>query len=224
MSNDNSKSTKFRNLAEKNVAPVFLKVQEVTVSFLNEGSLIDKYAEIEYSAIEYAYQPSPMPFTKEEFKNYCLNLVLSRIQYVLNKKPLVYPTDHIMVPSFLMNIIMQIGIAQDLKLGISVKPAEPDSVPAVAIEKMREISFYLEALKGYEGGFGYPRDKAGSWDLMTMQLIGNEIQRFDAEAHPVYALMASVIGPKLIESVLSPLVKYGDSTLFEGLLWQLTSI
>lgn len=221
---NNSNVTKFRSLAEQNSAPVFISMQEETVSFLNEGSLIDKYAEIEYAAIEYAMKNQTMPFTKEKFVQYCTTIVVSRIQYVLNKKPIVYPTDHIMVPSFLMNIIMQIGIAQDLKLGLSVRPAEPEEVSTLAIEEIRKISFYLEALKGYEGGFGYPRDKAGSWDLMTMQLIDNEIQRHDAEAHPVYALMASVIGPKLIESVLSPLVRYGDCTLFEGLLWQLTSI
>lgn len=216
---------KFRDLAEKSVAPQFKEATKVEVDFLSEGNLIEKYCEIEYYAIEYALRKvvSTVEFTKKEFVQYCKTLLASRIEYVLGGKPTVYPTDHIMVPSFLENILMQIGEAMDLSLGIRILPKKITLTP-MSLENMRKISMRLESLDGYEGGFGYPRDKTGSWDFMTMTLVNNDIRRHDAQAHPVYALMAAVVGPKLISSVLSPMVTYGTTDLFEGLLWQLTSI
>lgn len=219
--------TKFRDFAERNVAPHYVEAQTVTVNFFEEGNLIEEYCNIEYQAISYALEKSngAVDFTKEQFLLYCKTMVYSRVAWVLNKRPLVHPTEHLIVPSFLMNIIMQIGVAQDLSLGITVQPSTvPEDFEGMEMSEMRKISMRLESLSGYEGGFGYPRDKAGAWEFMTMSLINGDIRRHDAKAHPVYALMASVVGPKLIESVLSPIVTYGSNSLFEGLLWQLTSI
>lgn len=220
-------NTKFRDFAEQNVAPHYVEAQTIGVEFFNEGNLIEEYCNVEFQAIQYALEKAngKVDFSKEEFLLYCKTMVYSRISWVLNQKPTVHPTEHIMVPSFLMNIIMQIGIASDLSLGITVEPANtPKDFSPMPMEKMRRISMRLESLSGYEGGFGYPRDKTGAWDFMTMTLINNDIRRHDANAHPVYAMMASVVGPKLITSVLSPIVNYGSTSTLEGLLWQLTSI
>lgn len=220
-------NTKFRDFAEQNVAPHYVEAQTIEVEFFNEGNLIEEYCNVEFQAIQYALERAngKVDFSKEEFLLYCKTMVYSRISWVLNQKPTVHPTEHIMVPSFLMNIIMQIGIASDLSLGITVEPANtPKDFSPMPMEKMRRISMRLESLSGYEGGFGYPRDKTGAWDFMTMTMINNDIRRHDATAHPVYAMMASVVGPKLITSVLSPIVNYGSTRTLEGLLWQLTSI
>lgn len=217
----------YRDFAERNVAPQFKEAKTVKVDFLSEGSLIANYCNIEYQAIEYALEKAngKVDFTKEEFLQYCKTMVYSRISWVLGNKPHVHPTEHIMVPSFLMNIIMQIGVATNLPLGITVEPSDiPSDFELMPISEMRKISMRLENLSGYEGGFGYPRDKSGAWEFMTMTLVNSDIMRHDADAHPVYALMASVVGPKLIETVLSPIVTYGNTNVFEGLLWQLTSI
>lgn len=219
--------TKLRDFAEKNVAPHYVEAQTVQVDFFTEGNLIEEYCNVEYQAIQYALEKmnGKVDFTVDEFLLYCKTMVFSRISWVLNNRPTVHPTEHIMVPSFLMNIIMQIGVANDLSLGITVVPANvPEVFSPMPMDRMRKISLRLESLTGYEGGFGYPRDKAGSWDFMTMTMINNDIKRHDANAHPVYALMASVVGPKLITSVLNPIVTYGSTNIFEGLLWQLTSI
>lgn len=218
--------TKFRSLAEKNVAPSFIKAQDVQVTFLSEGNLIDKYSDIDYKALEYELKTQPLDFTMEEYRMYNRAVVKSRVDYVSGIKPLIHPTDHIAVPAFLENIVMQIGLCQDLKLGVTIKPApiEDDDSSSLALDKIRSISMRLESIPGFACGFGYPRDKSGSWDFMTMQLIDNQIVRHESTAHPVYALMAAVVGPKLIQSVLNPLVRYGDSNIFEALLWQLTSV
>lgn len=226
--NNDANSKKFRDLAEKNVSPKFIEAKTYKVKLFEEGNLFNKYVSIEQKALEYAIsrkgqQSSYTDDLLRKFPDYCKALVASRVDYVLGGRPVVKPMDHVMVPSFLMNIIMQIGEVMDLSTGIRLLPEEVDT-PSISLDEMREISMLLESIREYEGGFGYPKDKSGSWEFMTMWLVGTQLQRFSADAHPVYALMASVIGLKQIESVLNPLVTYGDTNLFEGLLWQLTSI
>jgi hypothetical protein len=219
--------SRFRDFAEKHVAPQFVEAQTVEVEFFEEGNLIESYCNIEYQAVQYAVEKmnGSLNFTTDEFLHYCKTMVYARINWVINAKPSVHPTEHLMVPSFLMNIIMQIGLVQDPSLGLTITPASvPTSFIPMDRGRMMQISMRLESISGYEGGFGYPRDKSGAWDFMTMTLINNDIKRHDSQAHPVYAIMASVVGPKLVTSVLSPIVTYGSSSMFEGLLWQLTSI
>lgn len=220
-------NTKYRDFAEKKVAPTFKKANIIEVEFLTEGCLIEKYSKVEYAAISYALCQGAKNdlFTEDEFLLYNKSAVYSRIGWVNSSGFSFGPNDHIMIPSFLMNIIMQIGKTQDSSLGLTVIPKDaPKDFKPMDIDRMREISMWLENLSGYEGGFGYPSDKSGSFEFMTMTLVDNEIRRHDSKAHPVYAMMASVVGPKYVATILSPIITYGNTEMFEGLLWQLTSI
>lgn len=232
MSNSNP-ITEIRGLAERNCKTMFRQFMQCEVSFLGEGCLIDEYINIEYTALEIAMEDKAIGFTKDEFYAYCKGLVVARIDYVADNHPVIKPQAHLAVPAFLMNIISQIGLANDATLGISVTPKTVDEKfivkenakeGQITVAKAQEISLRLENIKSYACGFGYSNDKKGSWDFMTMQLIENEVCRHDATAHPVYALMASVVGTHLISSVLNPLVTYGSTALFKDLLWQLKSI
>lgn len=218
-------SNKFRDVAEHNVAASYISQQTYEVDMLGSDCLIDQFAKVEYSAInaEVTRTGGVVTFSENDFVLFCRQAVITRVHWVLGEKYLTHPNDKIMIPSFLMNIIMQIGLAYEVRLGITLKP-KAGLKDVLTIDKVREISFFLRSIKSYDGGLGYLKDKTGVWDFMSMTLVNNQIQRYNADAHPVFALMASVVGPKLVQSVLSPLVRYGDMNFFEGLLWELTTV
>lgn len=222
----------FRNLAERNVKPHYVEMQEIEVDFFTEGNLITDYAEVEFKAISYEASKFnwSVPFSQEEFIQYCKVIVTSRIAWILGDTPHLKfrPTDNIMTPSLIDAICKQIGLCVNTKLGVILKPKMPSFVTSdtwkVDMNKMMEISYFLTSMDNYVGARGYLRDKQGVWDFMTMQLIDNQIKNPTMDPHPVYSVFAAVIGPKMISSVLSPLVKYGDLDVYRGLLWELTSI
>lgn len=218
---------RFRKLAKERVVPKYDTHQEVEVNFFSADSLIEQFASVEYQALDYNARKTggEVPFTIEEFKAYCNSIVASRIQWVRGERYIYHPNDPIVSPSFLAVICMNIGIAMELTKGITLRPASiPTDVKVFSKKEMEPISFYLASLGNYDGAKGYLKDKSGSWEFMSMQLIDGKIRNENADTHPVYAIMASVVGPLMVNSVLSPLVYYGDITLFEGLLWELTSI
>lgn len=222
----------FRDLAERNVKPHYAEMQEIEVDFFTEGNLIQDYAEVEFKAIKFEASKFnwEVPFTQKEFIQYCKAIVVSRIAWVLgDSEQLKFrPTDNVMTPSLIDAICKQIGLCTNTRLGVILKPKMPSFTSTkewkVDMNKMNEISFFLHSMDNYVGARGYLRDKQGVWDFMTMQLIDNQIKNPTMDPHPVYSVFAAVIGPKMISSVLSPMVKYGDLDVYRGLLWELTSV
>lgn len=208
-----------------NVAPKFIKWQEVEVNLLTEGCLIDEYASVEYASIvsKLRITGGSVSFTEQEFIKFCRTYVYARICWV-NNKTVIHPnTIGILVPTFLSLILQNIGRASNFSLGLDLVPAMPEFDP-MEISEVRKISAELKIIPGYEGAVALPKDKAGCFEFMSMQLIDDQIVSHSPDAHPVYALMASIVGPSLIRSVLDPMVYYGDSNLYRGLLWELTSV
>lgn len=220
-------SNVYRDLAEKRVKPHYAEAQICEVSLFNEGCLITDFEVIEYQAIsmEAAKNHWKVPFSLDTFQAYCNTIVASRVAWTLNAMDhvIVYPTDDIIVPGLLDTICKQIGVCTNTKLGVTLKPQLVTGVKLLSKDEMEQVSFFLRSLDNYIGAEGYVRDKSGVYDFMTMQLIDNQVKNPTMDPHPVYSLLASIIGPKLIASVLTPMVVYGDSDIYRSLLWQLTS-
>jgi hypothetical protein len=215
--------------------------------------MLAKYSEIEYQALhaKVTLSGGEVPFTMEEFKEYIRALVYSRVAWVNSLKYVVHPNEPIAVPAFLSVVLMNIGNAEEVSLGLRLVPEikgmfhivekgegnNKEKVwevkPFNIIEKdlklankdlMQKISNYLKAIEGYEYGKGYLKDKSGTFDFMSMQVVDSYITHHEAQAHPVYALLASILQPHLVASALSPLVRYGSVEFLKGLLWEVTAI
>jgi len=76
---------------------------------------------------------------------------------------------------------------------------------------------------GVEYAEGYTRSRDGSYDFMTMALLGGEVRNISKHPHPVFALLASTLGVRGIESVLSPRVSYGKASHFDSLIRNLAA-
>lgn len=240
---DSKQDEAYRKVAEENVQPHPQKQETITVEMCGKGSLVDDFAAVEYSAIEAHIKRTGgiVPFSKDEFLKYCRTFLQSRIGWVNGLGYIIHPLERVICPAFVSTICMNIGNAVEVSLGITLVPkmtetgVTPDPklsreeqlvlmYDVLPLQRVKEISMFLRTIPEYHGSLGYVKDKSGVFDFMSMQLINGVILHHDANPHPVYALMASVVGPHMVASVLSPLVRYGDSAFLSNLLWEVTSI
>lgn len=230
----------YKKLVSGRVAPAPHNYEEVTVGFeVDDASMLAQYGRTEYTALEakIGHSGGQLPFSEDEFLKYIRTLVISRILWVRNEKTIVVPTDPISVPAFLSVILMNIGNADEPTLGLRLIPAiqapedvkkggdsKKEGLSTLDINEMRRISSYLASIDGYSFSKGYLRDKSGVFDFMSMQFVDGYIMHHNADSHPVYALLASVMKPHIITSALSPLVRYGSEDFLGGLLWEVTAV
>jgi len=233
----------YKKLVNSRLIPVPRSYDEIDVTFeVGEGTMLMEYADIEYQALCARIQLTggEVPFSDEEFRSYIKTLLYSRVAWVRNVKYIIHPNDPIVVPAFLSVVLMNIGNAEDVSLGVRlipriegmvdekgvVKPLETirDDLGLLEVFNMRKISNYLQSVDGYNYSKGYIKDKSGVFDFMSMQVVENYIVHHNADSHPVYALMASILQPHMVASVLSPLVKYGSVSFLHGLLWEVTAV
>jgi hypothetical protein len=209
------------------IKPSYRSLDVVEVTFCNEGCILDDFAKVEYKAILIASgrKEDEMPFTEEEFIQYCRTFVASRIAWVNGQTSsiVIYPTDHMLAPSLVDSVCKNIGVVYETSLGYTLVPKIAEGIQTLSKEKCAEVSFFLSSLNNYIGGYGYVRDKSGSWDFMSMQMIESAIMSFNDQAHPAYSVLAAIVGPRWLVESVSPRVRYGSIDLYKGLLWELTS-
>lgn len=162
--------------------------------------------------------PRDIGVTSDEFKNYLVTLVWSRVCWINRKdRYIVHPTDKINVPSIFSLVLANVGLAQDEKLGVYLEPIMDKPKNLLSKEEMIVISLKLSKLsdRGYIFGLGFPRDRYGSWDFMAMQVVEGKVLRHDSEAHPVYAVISSMLLKGNLATILVPRVMYGFSVQME---------
>lgn len=227
------------------VVPSPTDFEEVKVEMLTgEDCLIDEFAHLEYEALEraYMYSRNGLPFTEDDFKIYCRLMILQRIQWVVGPKPMFRPEEQIIIPSFLYVVSSNIGKVIDVERGLTFIPyttwdgnyaecKEMDDKTAAMKKKeiTQRISKFLQNTPGYEGSLGYKKDKRGELEFMAMQVVSegeHYIAYENAQAHPVYAFIASIIltGMDSKSMTRKPYVKYADINLLKQLLWEFTSL
>lgn len=234
-------SKEFSAIAEKSIRPAPVDFTEAEVSFSVDEGIFAEYIDAEYAAIRAnIVTENQFPFSKEEFVRYCKTLLNSRIAWVcgVHEFLIIRPEDKIVCPALLAQVLMNIGTASDNSLGIVLNPSfgfsDDEAVRGEQVKELKaqlmtkaevqQLSYYLRNLENYVGALGYLKDKSGSWDFMTMSLVDNSIRNHQSVSHPVYALLAAVVGTKQVASLLNQRVKYGDVATFRALIWQLVSI
>lgn len=202
------------------VSPEYLDVK-ISVETELYVSYIDSFFDVIASTV-----PRDLPMTKEDFTNYVTTIVYSRVCWVNRKvgQYVVHPSVKLAVPSFISVVLANVGLASDMKLGVSLTPIMDKPKTLLSEAQLVGISNILLSLtnSGFVFGTGYARDKYGSWDFMAMQIViektqgddesvkgRSQVLRHDSESHPVYAVMASVLIVSNLATVLSPRVRYG---------------
>jgi len=169
-----------------------------------------------------------IPFAEEELLEYVRALVKIRVDYCAGKRVEIRPTDRIAVPSFLSVVLSNVGLARDIDLGIELRPTLAKDTPQVRdgdVTWLEGFSRKIKALAplGVEYAEGYTRSRDGSYDFMTMALLEGEVRNISKQPHPVFALLASTLGVRGIETVLSPRVSYGKANHFDSLIRNLAA-
>jgi len=169
-----------------------------------------------------------IPFAEEELLEYIRALVKIRVDYCAGKRVAIRPTDRVAIPSFLSVVLSNVGLARDVDLGIELRPTLKHDVPKLRdddVEWLEGFSRKVKALAplGVEYAEGYTRSRDGSYDFMTMALLEGEVRNISKQPHPVFALLASTLGVRGIETVLSPRVSYGRANHFASLVRNLAA-
>ena len=168
-------------------------------------------------------------YTEEELLTYCENLVVNRVNWVNRVKGTVNPRNQaIYVPSCIALVIDNIGTVRENKLGIKCVPTLPEDYTPTLLsqEDMEDMGSWLQSLEsiGMEGEGGFKASTEGNWDFMTFSMLEGEMLRFNADSHPSWSVLASIVTLHGIESLLSPRVSYGDIDMYKSFAYELSKL
>lgn len=193
------------------VTPAKFDTTEVTID-------AESVVLVEYKAELYASWDSvasmrgyDLGFTSDDLSKYIDMLISQRIDYTRGLRVLVKPVDGFAVPAYLSLLLSNIGLARNTDLGIELVPVMKQDVN-VDLAFMTKMSRLIRNLShmGVEYAEGYTRSRDGGYDFMSMSMLDEHVYNTVNTIHPVYALMASTLGVRGIETVLSPRVNYGS--------------
>lgn len=225
---ENSFFSSLRKFSEGAIQPVPFEFDRVSVSINPNAQVFTTYVETLFQELDSAttLMGGGLPFTHEQLLAYCQNLVKIRVDFVNRNRAMFGPTDKLAVPAFLSVVLENIGLAEDLDRGLELYPTLVPFESAMDVSAMSAMSTRLKTLSryGFEYADGYSRDRSGSWEFMTMSLIEGYVRSLSREAHPVYALMASVFAVHGVEAAISPRVTYGSEANFIRLVRQLATV
>lgn len=216
-------------IAEMNVRPIAAQYDVVDVNLNLNSAVLLTYTEELFNELSglASMRGGDFPVAMEDFKKYVNTLVKARVDYTNNKRPLFGPTERIAIPSFLSVVLANVGVAVDVDRGIELRPVVDSSDDSfLSKEELLKISGMLKRFSslGFEYSDGYLRDRKGSWEFMAMTIIEDKVMRDNKESHPVYALLASTLAIRGVETVLSPRIEYGNINHLTSLIRQVACI
>lgn len=168
-----------------------------------------------------------LPFDEVRFGLYLETVLASRIAHCRGERTILRPTDRVNIPSFFSAAIAQIGRVDLSADGLTLIPRlgrAENAPPLLTPAEVFLISNALAVLErfGYTFADGYDRDRYGSEEFMTLELVANQVLGDRRDRHPVYAVFAAVLGNSGIQSVLRGRRRYGDIGLFRSLITRFT--
>jgi hypothetical protein len=228
----NHVSEAIRDFAEKHITPAPADYEVIDVEVKLVTDVLSSYGSELFNNIQGVIdmRGGNLPFSEDELQKYLSLLVRLRVAYVNNKRVPYRPTDLIAVPAFVSVVLQNLGVVHHLELGLELRPViNGDNCETWSEEDLRlmtKVSRGITALGNYglEYAKGYDRMKEGSFDFMTMSVLKDKVMGITREAHPVYALLASVLNLTGIEIALSPRIIYGSITHFKRLVAHLATL
>lgn len=232
------------------IAPFPVNIETVDVVVFGESSPFHSYINevVEHlSSVAYGARYNLMP-TEEELKNYLFTIVADRVNRTGGQHKLVVirnPRQVINVPAFLNIMIRHIGLVDISEQGVTLKPVlnwdltkrhahttdengnlkEPEFT-LLTEEQMLRVSQRIGHLARHGVVFaeGLPREIDGDFEVMTMEMIGDELRSGDARAHYSKAVIAGFLGLQGYKRAVGEShfrVKYGDIKTFQTLVYTL---
>lgn len=158
-----------------------------------------------------------MPFTVEELRQYVVILIQSRVKWVRNERDFVlHYSERVAIPSLLSFMLSGIGRVELAELGIELLPKfevdlgmTREQAKEWAIKFSNRLKPLQHSALALEFAEGYSRDKSGAFDMMVLQLIGDQVLSHTAQASPVYAVAAYFFGFLQVVNLMGPRVLYG---------------
>jgi len=189
------------------------------------GELCDQYYRSFTNAVQ--ARGGTLPFQLQQFRLYMETILASRIAWCRGERPTLHPTDRVNVPAFFSSAIAQIGRVDLTSEGLTLTPSlkRQDGAPALLTPAVCfQISNALAVLEdlGFTFADGYDRDKYGSEEFMTLELLSNQVLGDRRDRHPVYAVFAALLGNAGLQTILKGRRRYGDIGLFRSLVTRFT--
>jgi hypothetical protein len=168
-----------------------------------------------------------LSFDETRFRLYLETILASRIAHCRGERTILRPTDRVNVPSFFSAAIAQIGRVDLSADGITLIPQlrrAQSATPLLSPAEVFAVSNALAVLErfGFTFADGYDRDRYGSEEFMTLELIGNQVLGDRRDRHPVYAVFAAILGNSGLKSVINGRRRYGDIGMFRSLVVRFT--
>lgn len=241
--------------ATKSMKPRVLDVVEIPIEVDLDCSKITDFVEAEYFQIMYELEATPeqaesgtalgFPFTKEQFKKYCVSEIVSRIAWVTNDIDLLImrPQEKNCVPALLAQSIKAIGVVEDLEHGITYVPKlrmvdETGNVASdkeskkqwkeehcLTHEEMVKMIRFLRQIDNFVGAPELPKDKSGTIEMCKVGILDQNVVSWDMNSHPAYAVLVAVMGVKYsVSEYYKATVTYGTLQKMGEIICGLTSI
>lgn len=201
--------------------PVDFQVHRVTLNPEN-STVFQEYTEAlvhNLNAQAEAYGSS-LRVGLDEMRSYLLRLLRERVAQVTRDGKQLIGRSSVVIPSFWVIVLENVGRASDETLGLTLIPEMEDIHEFSTYSDIDAFSSKLRAFSRYGLSFGdqMPRDLTGSWEFMTCQVIKSFVLRHDSSCHPVYALVASTMEMNSLGAVITPRVQYGHTEHFRQLV------
>lgn len=191
--------------------------QEAVISLDGKSIVFAGYAELTYAEMrsETSYYGTELPLALDEWVNYLKTFLSSRISHCNydSRNIVVYPSDYLRIPAFFELALEQIGRVTDELTGKTLVPkfeAEDDWKP-LTIEQCKDISRRLAPLetRGFSFSKGYIKDRKGSWEFMSMEVLNGVVRALSRDYHGLYAMFAGLLHNRGISAVMTPQINYG---------------
>lgn len=232
------------------IAPFPANIETVDVVVFGESSPFRSYIDevVEHlSSVAYGARYNLMP-DAEELKNYMFTIVADRVHRTGGQHKRVVirnPRQVINVPAFLNIMIRHIGLVDISEQGVTLRPVlkqeltevNPFEVDENGKPKKAEFTLLTEeqmlrvsqrighlARHGVVFAEGLPREIEGDFEVMTMEMIGNDLRAGSAKAHYSKAVIAGFLGLQGYKRAVGEShfrVKYGDIKTFQTLVYTL---
>jgi uncharacterized protein YeaC (DUF1315 family) len=163
-------------------------------------------------------------FSEEEYRRYLMTVLVSRVQYVNNQRPILRWNDGIMVPAFFAVCLAKIGRAVDDALGIQLIPTISfEDHEVMTLEEALSFSMRLRFIHrlGFTCADGYMRNKEGVFDAMSFFCTEDFVFSVTDRAPEALSVVASFLGVRGIETLLAPRVNYAVTSHLATLVRQL---
>lgn len=183
------------------------RFDEVKVNISTNNGVLSRYTDDFVVAVEavVALGGGKVPVSGEDLEKYLKYCVQARVLNLIGDKNVVWKRySTYAIPSFLAVLVAQIGYSTNPDIGVQIVPTLQEEVVEVDEAFLSRVSSFLMSLesKGFEMMKGLPRNRDGSWEMMSMEVIDGVVRATDNTRSAVYSICAAFLSTTGLASVL----------------------